>query len=138
MTKLVSQKMSIKENARTIFVNAPAEAITAINLPRLDVALELTGEFDYIHLFAKSQTEFREIFPKLKIHLNPTGTLWVSWPKNRQLRTDLSLTKIIEIGYEYGLVESTVLSIDTKWSAIKFTHPKKGKVYQNSYGQLKQ
>ncbi|MBC7870650.1 MAG: hypothetical protein H7Y09_07400 [Chitinophagaceae bacterium] len=136
MTKPVSKKMGIKEDARTIFVNAPAEAIAAIDLPRLDVASEFTGDFDYIHLFAKSQAEFREIFPKLKIHLKPTGTLWVSWPKNRQLGTNLSLTKIISMGYEYGLVESTVLSIDTTWSAIKFTHPKMGKVYHNSYGQL--
>lgn len=40
------------------------------------------------------------------------------------------------IGYSHGLVESTTLSIDATWSAIKFTHPKPGKTYRNSYGQL--
>ncbi|GAB3529414.1 hypothetical protein GCM10027402_32720 [Arthrobacter monumenti] len=43
---------------------------------------------------------------------------------------------IIRIGYEHGLVESTALSVDSTWSAIKFTHPKPGKTYQNSYGTL--
>ena len=50
--------------------------------------------------------------------------------------TDLALPKVIEIGYNHGLVESRTLSVDDTWSAMKFTHPKKGKAYNNSYGQL--
>lgn len=136
--KTVSKKMGIKEGIRAIFINAPAEAIEAIDLPSLDTALELNGSFDYIHLFAKTQAEFKENFPKLKTHLNPSGMLWASWPKNGQLETDLSLTKIINIGYGFGLVESTCLSVNSTWSALKFTHPKKDKVYNNSHGTLKQ
>ena len=63
--------------------------------------------------------------------------IWASWPKNGQLETNLSLTKIINIGYGFGLVESTCLSVNSIWSALKFTHPKKGKVYNNSHGTLK-
>jgi hypothetical protein len=36
------------------------------------------------------------------------------------------------------LVESKTISVNDTWSAIKFTHPKKGKVYKNSYGKLPQ
>jgi hypothetical protein len=136
MIKPVSKKMGIKEGMRAILINAPAEAIEAIDLPSIDIASELTGTFDYIHFFAKSQTEFSKIFPEVKAHLKPSGMLWASWPKNGQLETDLSLTKIISIGYGFGLVESTALSVDSTWSALKFTHPKKGKVYNNSYGKL--
>jgi hypothetical protein len=46
------------------------------------------------------------------------------------------LPEVIGIGYRHGLVESKTLSVDATWSAIKFTHPIKGKVYKNSYGQL--
>jgi hypothetical protein len=137
MTGLASKKMGIKEGARAYLVNAPADAIEAIDPSQLDLALKLTGRFDYIHLFTKSQKEFDDLFPKLKAHLKPTGMLWVSWPKNRKLGTDLTLTKVIELGYNHGLVESKTISIDETWSAIKFTHPKKGKVYKNSYGKLK-
>jgi hypothetical protein len=137
MTKPVSKKMGIQEGARAFFVNAPAEAVEAIDAPALDIATELRGDFDYIHLFAKSQDEMNDIFPKLRAHLKPTGMLWVSWPKNGKLGTDLTLPKVINIGYEQGLVESKTISIDATWSAIKFTHPKKGKVYKNSYGKLK-
>lgn len=137
MAGLVSKKMGIKEGARAFFVNAPIEAVEAIDPPLLDLASELTGEFDYLHFFTKSQEEFNDIFPELKSHLKPTGMLWVSWPKNGKLGTDLKLTIVINLGYEHGLVESKTISINATWSALKFTHPKKGKVYNNSYGQLK-
>jgi hypothetical protein len=137
MAGIVSKKLGIKEGTCAFFVNAPAEAVEAIDPPHLDLTDELRGNFDYIHLFAKSQAEFNDIFPRLKRHLKPTGMLWVSWPKNGQLGTDLTLTKVIELGYDQGLVESKTISLNAVWSAIKFTHPKKGKVYQNSYGRLK-
>jgi hypothetical protein len=136
VTRTVSEKMGIKEGTRAIFVNAPEAARQAIDPPSLDVASELAGEFDYIHLFARTRVELDDAFPKLKAHLKPTGMLWVSWPKNKKLGTDLALPKVIEIGYDHGLVESKTLSVDATWSVMKFTHPKEGKTYNNIYGQL--
>jgi len=137
MPKAVSEKMGIKENARAIFITAPPDAIKSIDPPNLDVASSLRGNFDYIHFFAVKQSALQQKFPSLREHLNENGMLWVSWPKARQKDTDLTLTVIIKIGYDFGLVESKTLSINATWSAIKFTHPKKGKVYNNSYGKLK-
>jgi hypothetical protein len=133
---IVSKKLGIKEGTRAIFLNAPEAARGAIDPPSLDVASELAGAFDYIHLFARTQAELDDTFPKLKAHLKSTGMLWVSWPKNKKLGTDLALPKVIEIGYNHGLVESKTLSVDATWSAMKFTHPKKDKVYNNSSGRL--
>jgi hypothetical protein len=134
---LAATKMGIKEGARAFLVNAPPEVVETIDPSHLKVAKKLAGTFDYIHLFTKSQEEFDQRFPRLKAHLKSTGMLWVSWPKNRKLGTDLTLTKVIELGYNHGLVESKTIRIDETWSAIKFTYPRKGKVYKNSYGKLK-
>ena len=90
MTTTVSDKMGIKEGGRAIFVDAPETALEAIDPPSLDVASELAGEFDYIHLFARTRAELDDAFPKLKAHLEPTGMLWVSWLKDKQLGTDLT------------------------------------------------
>ena len=136
MARTVSQKMGIKEETRTHFVNAPASALKALAHPRLNVCDALDGDFGYIHFFALSQAEIDNTFPKLKAHLGTSGMLWVSWPKGRQLDTDLTLPHVIKIGYSHGLVESTALSVDGTWSALKFTHPKQGKIYHNSHGQL--
>jgi hypothetical protein len=135
--KTVSQKMGIKENSRVLFINAPINAVDEMKLPKVDIAKKMIGEFDYIHLFATSQTEFKEHFLKLKSCLKPSGMLWVSWPKGGKLGTDLNIKIVIKLGYDFGFVESTCLSINAIWSGLKFTHPKKGKIYNNSYGQLK-
>jgi hypothetical protein len=137
MASGVAKKMGIQGGGRAILVNAPPEAVEAIGLPDLELATQLNGKFDYIHLFAKNQEEFNEHFPRLKTHLKPEGKLWVSWPKSGKLGTDLRLTTVIKLGYDHGLVESKTISINGTWSAIKFTHPKKDKVYKNSYGKLK-
>jgi hypothetical protein len=138
MIRTISQKMGVKENSRAVFVNAQKEALENINLPTLDIQEKLKEELDYIHLFVKTQTEFITYFPKLKQHLKPNGMLWVSWPKGGKLGTDLNIKSVIKLGYDFGLVESTCLSINDIWSGLKFTHPKKGKVYNNSYGKLKE
>ena len=129
--------MGVKDGIRAFFLNAPKSALKAINPPSLEVDSVLQGEFDYIHFFTKTMAEMDELFPKLKRHLNPTGMLWLSWPKGRKLGTDLALPVVIKIGYSHGLVESTCLSVDETWSGLKFTYPIKGKVYENSYGHLK-
>lgn len=136
MSKSVSQKMGIRPAARSHFVNAPATTLTAMAHPGLNACDTLEGDFDYIHFFAFTQAEMDHTFPKLKAHLGKTGMLWLSWPKGRKLETDLTLPQVIRIGYSHGLVESTALSVDETWSALKFTHPKPGKIYDNSYGQL--
>jgi hypothetical protein len=129
--------MGIKENSRAVFVNAQKEALENINLPTLKIQEKMEDELDYIHLFVKTQTEFITYFPKLKQHLKLNGMLWVSWPKGGKLGTDLNIKSVIKLGYDFGLVESTCLCINDIWSGLKFTHPKKGKVYNNSYGKLK-
>ncbi len=138
MIRTISQKMGVKENSRAVFVNAQKEALENINLPTLKIQEKMEEELDYIHLFVKTQTEFITYFPKLKQHLKLNGMLWVSWPKGGKLGTDLNIKSVIKLGYDFGLVESTCLSINDIWSGLKFTHPKKGKVYNNSYGKLKE
>jgi hypothetical protein len=135
--KTVAQKMGIKARAKSHFLQAPKEAIDSIALPEIALRKQLSGKFDYIHLFVRTQNEQENFFPKLKEHLDSEGMLWVSWPKGGQLDTDLTLPRVIKTGYEFGLVESTCLSINEVWSALKFTHPKKGKVYNNSHATLK-
>lgn len=136
MSRSIAQKMGIRAGARAFFANAPPLALEAIELPELEVSEDLDGDFDYIHLFSITQTQMNETFPKLRPHLRASGMLWVSWPKGGRMGSDLGLPKVIEIGYNHGLVESTCLRVDDTWSGLKFTHPKKGKVYNNSYGTV--
>ena len=77
--KTVAQKMGIKESGRTVFINAPTEAIVGIKLPTLSISKKMTGEFDYIHLFVKKQSAYTKIFSKLKAKWNALGFLAKRW-----------------------------------------------------------
>lgn len=132
----VAEKMGIKPDQRAFLVDAPAEALAGMGLPPLDIAHRLDGLFDYMHLFVIRAAHLDDALPALRECLAPRGRLWVSWPKGGKRGTDLNIREVIRIGYDHGLVESTCLSIDPTWSALKFTHPVPGRAYNNSYGKL--
>lgn len=136
MMKTPAEKMGIREGMRTRFVGAPDGVESMLRVPSLDVVERLSGEFRYIHLFTESQDDLSARIPCLKKHLARDGMLWVSWPKGRQRGTDLTLPEVIRIVYGAGLVESTCLSIDETWSALKCTWPRAGTTYRNSHGVL--
>jgi hypothetical protein len=130
--RTVAEKMGVKAGTRAVLVGAPEDAVAAMKLPDLDRAKAMRGMFAYIHLFVRSEREMERGFPKAKGHLVKGGMLWVSWPKGGEL----TMKDVIRIGYDHGLVESTGLSVDGRWSGLKFTWPKAGKTYHNSYGKL--
>ena len=128
--------MGVRPASRAYLSGAPDASVAAMALPDLDLAQDLTGDFDYLHLFVTRRDEMRARFGDLRDHLRPGGMLWVSWPKGGKLGTDLAMTSVIAIGYDLNMVESTCLRIDDVWAGLKFTHPKPGKLYANSYGTL--
>ena len=103
MTRTVARKMGVREGARAYFHEAPESALAAMRLPPLRVVPDPQGELDHIHLFVVTKAAMEDAFPQLAAHLAPAGKLWVSWPKARQLGTDLTLPTVIHIGYRHGL-----------------------------------
>jgi hypothetical protein len=132
----VAEKMGLKAGARAYFVDAPDTARAAMMLPDIDCPSLLDGAFDHIHLFVSTASDLDRHFAELKSHVATKGRLWVSWPKGGRRGTDLNIREVIRIGYSHGMVESTALSVDDTWSALKFTHPLPNKRYNNSYGKL--
>lgn len=135
--KSAAEKMGLKPSLRAYFQGAAQTTLEGMRLPPLAQSTELIGEFDYIHLFVRSQAEMKSSFCTLVGHLDRRGSLWLSWPKGRAHGSDLTLRDVIRIGYDEGLVESTTIALDNFWSAMKFTHPKPGREYRNSYGKLR-
>lgn len=136
MTRTLAQKMFVKPNAVAWVEGAPDQVLPVLALDDACLQPRLTSGLDHAHLFVRSQADLQQAFPRVKGHLGATGQLWVSWPKGRRLGTDLSLHEVIRIGYAHGMVESTCLSVDDVWSALRFTFPKAGKTYRNSHAEL--
>src|SRR5687767_9876363 len=114
----VQQKIGVKPDMRCILVGASPEQASALGFQSDELPHRLSGSFDYIHLFVTVGAQAAIAFPRMKRHLRAGGMLWVSWPKGGKLNTDLSLRKIIAIGYSHGLVESKTIGLDGTWSAI--------------------
>jgi hypothetical protein len=136
MPTSLRQKLGVKPGARCIFLHAPDHIVALIDLSNEQCSTRLHGGFDHIHFFTTQQRQLHAALPRLKPHVRPGGTLWVSWPKAGQLATDLNLKEVIRLAYDAGLVESKTIGIDPIWSAIKLTFPKPGRRYQNSHGRL--
>lgn len=134
--RIVSEKMGVKPGSRAFITGAPEDARSALMLPPLFLTDELHGLYSYLHQFVTMGKDLDTKFPILRRHLAGAGMLWISWPKGKQLKSDLSLPQVIRIGYSHGLVESKTISVNSTWSAIKFTHPRPGQQYNNSYGTL--
>jgi hypothetical protein len=132
----LSAKLGLKSESRAYLTGAPAEIKQRLASSGARVSKTFSGSFHFIHAFFRRADRLNARFQTLRKHLKAGGALWISWPKSGRLESDLSLGKIIKIGYRHGLVESKTISVDATWSAIKFTHPKKGKKYKNSYGKL--
>lgn len=134
--RAASEKMGIRPGTRAHIIGATPEVLNALALPRLTLTEQLEGGYGYLHLFVTAPQQMEELFPALRNHLCAGAMLCVSWPKGRKLGTELTLPKVIGIGYSHGLVESKTIAVDSTWSAIKFTHPRPGQQYNNSYGTL--
>jgi hypothetical protein len=136
MPTLISEKMGIKAGMRVLAIDVPAEALAAVTLPAVTLATEPSDTFDHILVCVTTQTALEAAFARLRPYMKAGGKLWAAWPKGGKLGTDLNIKEVIRIGYNHGLVESTNLRIDDTWTALKFTRPKPGKIYNNSYGTL--
>lgn len=136
MATSLRNKIGVKPGTRCILLQAPEDIAVLIDLSAEETGKRLLGAFDYIHFFTTQQQKLHAALPKLKPHLKRSGMLWVSWPKARQLSTDLSLKEVIRLAYDAGFVESKTIGLNPTWSAIKLTFPRPGKQYANSYGRL--
>jgi hypothetical protein len=61
--------------------------------------------------------------PALRGLLEPSGGLWVAWPKRASgVSTDLGDGPVRELGLAAGLVDNKVCAIDATWSGLRFVY----------------
>jgi len=120
-TPLVN-KLGIKPGSNIVFVNAPSDYAKELDLPADVSANSLSGKpLDFAQLFVKSEKELTKKFSHYAKRLNPSGMLWVSWPKKSSgVSTDLSENIVRDIGLATGLVDVKICAVNQVWSGLKF------------------
>jgi len=123
--KPLLEKLGIRPGYRISIDNAPGHYLKLLGKLPKGVVL-VTGQesgLDVLHLFAGDRGQLIEAFPRAKQRINPSGLLWVSWPKQTSaLRSDLNENTVREIGLAHGLVDVKVAAIDQDWSGLKFVY----------------
>ncbi len=116
------KKLGMKPGMRGSILDLPDDAAPLFADAPIDLISRLSGEFDYIHVFASRRAPLAKRMAQAKQRLRADGMLWVSWPKGGKLGTDLNENVVREIGLGLGLVDVKVAAVDETWSGLKFVY----------------
>lgn len=117
------KKLRILAGQRLIILNPPDGYLQALGeLPEgVELSEEASGEFDFVHFFAKDSKEVEEFAPRAVTVAKEDAIFWVSYPK-RSSKIETDITR--DFGWDYlnanGLRPVSQVSIDATWSALRF------------------
>ncbi len=118
-------KMKLKSGFRAAILNAPDGYLKELSPEGVSLDQSLSGQYDWIQIFVRSQAELEALIPKVKAALKPVSLLWISFPKGTsKIQTDLTRDK----GWDsvQGLKWVTLISVNETWSAFSLRPPKPG------------
>src|SRR4051812_23224400 len=111
----LATKLGIKEGHRVALISAPSDFESTLEGLPPDVILQGSlgrGLSNVIVLFAKDAASLEKWFPAAQKALDPSGGLWVAWPKRASgVKTDLTENTIRDLALASGLVDNKVCAI---------------------------
>ncbi|GHN03132.1 DUF3052 domain-containing protein [Cytophagales bacterium WSM2-2] len=122
-TELV-KKLGVKPGYSVCIVNEPENYWDWLAPLPPDVTVKAKGkDFDFVHWFVMTNSEFERDFAKRRSMLKKNGMLWVSWPKKAsKIPTDLNENIIRDFALTNGLVDVKVCSVNDIWSGLKLVY----------------
>lgn len=121
------KKLGIKEKHVVLLLGAPPGFDRTLGkLPDGARVLDKLGgktAIDVAVFFTKSRAELGKWFEKLARGLNPSGGLWIAWPKKTSgVATDMTENVVREVALPKGLVDNKVCAIDDTWSGLRLVY----------------
>ncbi len=116
------RKLGIRPNERIVALNAPACYAELLHgLPEGVLLLDrMTPTPAFVHLFVTERAELERRLSALRMKLEETGILWVSWPKkSAKVATDITEDTIRAVALPLGFVDVKVCAVDETWSGLK-------------------
>jgi hypothetical protein len=116
----------IRQRSRVVLVAAPQGFDDLLRQqaplpPEVDFLARATKGIDVAVLFTTEHTVLARRFGPLQRALDPTGRLWVAWPKKASgVETDLTFTVVQEHGLAAGLVDNKTASITDVFQGCQF------------------
>jgi hypothetical protein len=121
------KKLGIKENMKVLLIDAPENYFALLEKNISHQLIFKNSAPDFIHLFAKSNHEFKNEMKKIKnlCTINTNIIIWVSWyKKSSNISTDLTEDIIRNYALQNDLVDIKVCAVSSQWSGLKLVVPK--------------
>ena len=118
------RKLGIRAGSRVLFVGAPDDLALGEGMPPGVEVLARAGKgLDVVVLFSTSGAEIGRRFLGLARSLDPTGRLWIAWPKKAaKVPTDVTFAAAQAIGLDAGLVDNKSASITDVFQGLQFVY----------------
>lgn len=81
--------------------------------------IKTTGKASAVIAFVATAKELARVFPKAASAVAPDGLFWVSYPKAKQLGTDLNRDTLARAVQAEGWEPVAMVSLDDVWSSIR-------------------
>ena len=118
----LASKLSLKDGMRVWWDSMPDSVRSEIDGSDINLKHRSTpvGPLDEAHIFVTRRDildcKLRMLLPML----DPSGMIWVSWPKKAaKVETDITEDTIREVALPLGLVDVKVCAVDETWSGLK-------------------
>lgn len=118
----IAKKLQIKRGMRICLIDAPPEYQSIVkDFPKdVEVATALEGQFDLVHAFVTKLDDTLARAGKLKAAVKEGGIIWISYPKGKEIETDLNRDILRSRLLPLGVVAVAQVAINDTWSAVRF------------------
>jgi hypothetical protein len=121
----LTKKLGIREGSRVLLVSEPKDFRRRLGSlpPGAEIRRRARAPLDVVVVFATELRELRRRFGTLARALDPSGRLWVVWPKKAaRVETDLTFQIVQRIGLDEGLVDNKSASVDDVFQGLQFVY----------------
>ena len=121
----LTKKLGIRTGSRVLLVSQPKGFRRTLGPlpPGAELRRQPRAPLDVIVVFATELRELHQRFGGLARALDPSGRLWVAWPKQAaKVETDLSFEIVQRMGLDGGLVDNKSASIDDVFQGLQFVY----------------
>lgn len=118
----LAKKLSLTPGMHAWFHAMPDTVRAEIDPDALGLTLAdaPTSGLDTAHIFVTDRAELARQLRALRLIIQPTGQIWVSWPKKAsKVPTDVSEDVIRAVALPIGLVDIKVCAVNEIWSGLK-------------------
>ena len=118
----LAKKLGIEPGAHVAVLGTPVEYGSLLGDRPEDVRFSAVVKSDttIAHVFVTERSELASHLKKLRVKLEETVPVWVSWPKRAsKVATDITEDTIREVALPMGYVDIKVCAVSDVWSGLK-------------------